>query len=55
MIVVTKEEIKALRDRFPGVHVHRTVNKYYVEENPKVVAFLKGTPAQGREKRHAKQ
>lgn len=41
MIMVSKAEMKALRERFPGLHARRTVNKYYVEENQKVVAFLK--------------
>ena len=41
MIQVDKTQIKKLRERFPGIYATRTVHKYYVEENPKVVAFLK--------------
>lgn len=41
MIMVSKVEMKALRERFPEIHARRTVNKYYVEESPKVVSFLR--------------
>lgn len=41
MVQVSKEEMKRLRERFPKIHARRTVNKYYIEESPKVMAFLK--------------
>ena len=40
MIQVSKEEMKKLRERFPGIRATRTVHKYYIEENPRVLAFL---------------
>ena len=43
MIQVSKEEMKLLRKRFPWIHATRTVHKYYVEESPKVLAFMKST------------
>lgn len=41
MIQVSKEEMKKLRERFPKLHARRTVNKYYIEEAPRVMAYLK--------------
>lgn len=41
MIQVNKTEMKKLREHFPGIRATRTVHKYYVDENPRVVAFLK--------------
>ena len=41
MIQVNKSEMKKLRQRFPGIHATRTVHKYYIEERPEIVAFLK--------------
>lgn len=42
MIQVTKEQAKEIRDRFPSAHITRTVHKYYVEEDHKVISYLKG-------------
>lgn len=53
MIAVTKDEAKIVRDRFPHVHIRRTVNKYYMEENFKAMQFLKRTSDSGKEKRNA--
>ncbi len=41
LIRVTKEEMQKLRKRFPNLHATRTVHKYYVEERPKVLAYLR--------------
>lgn len=41
MVQVTKEEIKKLRERFPDIRATRTVHKYYIEENPRYLRFLK--------------
>jgi len=41
MIQVSKYEMKKLRERWPDIRATRTVHKYYIEENPKWVAFLK--------------
>lgn len=41
MIQVTKEQMKALRKRFPNIHARKTVHKYYVAETNRVVEFLK--------------
>lgn len=43
---VTKEEVKVLRERFPYVHIRRTIHNYYAEENPNAMRYLdklKGT------------
>lgn len=49
MIQVNKEDMKKLRERFPNIQATRTVHKYYVEERPEIVAFLKrGIRAEGR-------
>ena len=50
MIQVTKEEMKKLRERFPGVRATRTVHKYYIEENPRLLAFLRGEHKDGGQK-----
>lgn len=41
LIQVSKQEMKALRKRFPNIQATRTVNKYYVTETNGVVSFLK--------------
>lgn len=55
MIQVSKEDMKKLRSRFKDIQATRTVNKYYIEERPKYVEFLKngsGRPVK-KENRHA--
>lgn len=47
MIQVSKEEMKKLRDRFPNIQATRTVHKYYVEERPEIVSFLKNSYKSG--------
>ena len=47
MIQVSKEEMKKLRERFPNIRATRTVHKYYIEENPRVLSFLKGEHRDG--------
>lgn len=37
MIVISKEEAKMLRKKFPGVHMVTTVNKTMVDELPYVL------------------
>lgn len=41
MITITKKETELIRKYFPYVHIRRTVNKYYMEENRKAMEFLK--------------
>lgn len=41
MIQVTKEQMRKLREQFPGIRATRTVHKYYIEENPKYCQFIK--------------
>ena len=41
MICVSKEEMKRLRERYPDIRATRTVHKYYVCEEPRVMAFLR--------------
>lgn len=37
---ITKEEARILREKFPFVHIRRTVNAYYAEENYKAMKHL---------------
>ena len=41
MICITKDEVALIRKYFPHVHIRRTMHKYYMEENRKVIDFLK--------------
>lgn len=41
MIAISKAEAKLVREQFPWVHMRRTVNKYYMEEDRKVIQMLK--------------
>lgn len=41
MVSISKAEAAAVRKRFPHLHLRRTVNKYFVEENQAVLEFLK--------------
>lgn len=45
MIQISKDEARMLRQHFPGVAIKRTVNKYYIEERPRVLEFLKRVAA----------
>lgn len=47
MIQVTKEELSKLREKFPDLRATRTVHKYYIEENPKVMALLRKPKGKG--------
>lgn len=40
MIVISKDEAKMLRKKFPGVHMVTTVNKTMVDELPYVLEAL---------------
>lgn len=48
MIAINKAEKDAIRNRFPKVHIVRTMkqkskrHRYYCEENKQVMQFLKG-------------
>lgn len=42
MIQVSKKEMQKLRERFPHIRATRTVHKYYIEERPDYMAFLRG-------------
>lgn len=50
LIQVSKEDMRKLRKRFPGVQATRTVHKYYVEERPEYVSFLKRSAKAGGDK-----
>lgn len=41
MVQVSKEELKRLEEHFGRINATRTVHKYYIEENPRVMAYLK--------------
>lgn len=47
MIIINSEEVKLVRKYFPYVHIRRTTNKYYMEENPKAVSFLNRNTQKG--------
>lgn len=40
MIQISKDEAKRIRKILPFVRLKRTVNKYYVEETPRVLTVL---------------
>ena len=40
MIQISKDEAKRVRKKLPFVRLKRTVNKYYVEETPRVLMAL---------------
>lgn len=40
MTQIDQKEAVRIREKFPEVHIRRTANKYYVEEVPKVMAFI---------------
>lgn len=42
MIAISADESSLIRKRFPDVHIRRTVHKYYVPEDRKVLFFLNG-------------
>lgn len=42
MIQVSKQEMQKLRERFPNIRATRTVHKYYIEERPDYISFLRG-------------
>lgn len=50
MLNITSQEAETIRKFFPGVHIRRTVNKYYMEENARAVKFLRSI--QNEEKKH---
>ena len=52
MIQVSKEEMQRLRKRWPNIRATRTVHKYYVDEVPRVMAYIRGGLGQKVE-RHA--
>ena len=41
MIQIDKHEAEMVRKKFPFVHIHKTVHKYYVEEAPRIMRFLR--------------
>lgn len=40
MILVTKDEAQKLRERFPSLHIHRTMHKWYVAKNQRALWYL---------------
>lgn len=47
MLSITRDEAEVVRKIFPYVHIRRTVNKYYMEENKKAVLFIKSLHEEG--------
>ena len=47
MIVITRAEKDLIRRYYPGVHIRRTTHKYYMEENPRAIRFLKSQSGRG--------
>lgn len=41
MIMISREEAESVRKYFPHVHIRRTANKFYMEENSRAVQFIK--------------
>lgn len=41
MVAISKAEAKIVREQFPWVHMRRTVNKYYMEEDRKALQMLR--------------
>lgn len=41
MIQISKNEARLVRKHLPGVSIKRTVNKYYVEEDQRVIDLIK--------------
>ena len=40
MIQIDRNEADKIRAKYPEIHIRRTANKYYVEENQKVMILL---------------
>ena len=40
MIPVTKDEAEKLRQRFPTLHIHRTIHKWYCAEHQRALRYL---------------
>ena len=55
MILISKEEAKSVREKFPDIHIRRTTNKYYMSENWKAVEYLRILHGQEREARYGGQ
>lgn len=53
MIAINKAEKDAIRNKFPSVHIVRTMkqkskrHRYYCEENKQVMQFLRGLHSDG--------
>lgn len=47
MILISSEEAKKVRKFFPNVHIRRTANKFYMEENKRALGFLKQYRSEG--------
>ena len=40
MINISKREAELIREKFPQVHIRRTVHKYYMEEAKRAMIFI---------------
>lgn len=40
MVNISKREAELIREKFPTVHIRRTVHKYYMEEAKRAMIFL---------------
>lgn len=41
MIQISKDEARLVRKHLPGISIKRTVNKFYVEEDQRVIDLIK--------------
>lgn len=41
MIQISKDEARLVRKHLPGISIKRTVNKFYVEEDQRVIELIK--------------
>lgn len=40
MISISKDEAQKLRERFPSLHIHRTMHKWYCAEHQRALWYL---------------
>lgn len=51
MININSDEARSIRKKFPYVHIRRTTNRYYMEEQPAAMRWLKSFRGE-RNKKH---
>lgn len=40
LIRISQREAELVREKYPNVHIRRTVHKYYMEESKKAMIFI---------------